>query len=148
MTLFSVSCAPWWPALCPPTIEALVEAYADEAAFRGDILDESLADNLAAFRSDPRLAEMRKFAFTLGAELEECAPGSARDDVIVVLARRVVSFIPPQVLADMKTASAGIAARQDAMYFFEMQCGFREEEEIKKSMEEKSSNAGRYRSGD
>jgi hypothetical protein len=128
----------------PPTLEALLEAYDGDAALRGDILDESLADTFSAFWSDPRLAFMRQGALALGAALAESAPGPARDDALLILARRLVVCIPPEVFVDMKNADAAIGARQDAAYFTQMLRAFVVEyQELTKEMEENSSGGER-----
>lgn len=123
----------------PPTLEALLEASDSDAALRGDILDESLADTFSAFWSDPRLAFMRQGALILGPELAELAPGPSRDDVMLILARRLVVVIPPEVFTDMENADAAIGARHDGAHFTQMLRAFVvEEAEIGKKMEERA----------
>ena len=125
----------------PETLEELLEKYETDAALRGDIVDKSLAGTYSAFWSDPRLAEMREFALVLGASLAKESPGPCRDDALLLLARRIVSCIPPEVLSDMKNAGTAIAACRDAAYFAEMQRAFAEEEaEIMKKMAKESLN--------
>lgn len=60
---------------------------------------------------------MRQGALLLGAELAELAPGPSRDDVLLILARRLVVCIPPEVFADTKNAGAAIGARYDGAHF-------------------------------
>ena len=123
----------------PPTLEALLEASDSDAALRGDILDESLADTFSAFWSDPRLAFMRRGALALGPLLAELAPGPGRDDTQLILARQLVVCIPPEVFTDMENADAAIGARHDGAHFTQMlRAIVVEEAEIRKKMEERA----------